>query len=75
VLPVLHCANAFALIVRHQNDWKLVYSGDTRPYDALAVAGKGATMVIHEATFVDETEDALQKSHSTFDEAVGICQK
>jgi len=75
VLPVLHCANAFALIIKHCRDWKLVYSGDTRPYDKLAVAGKDATLVIHEATFVDETEDAMQKSHSTFDEAVGICHQ
>lgn len=32
-------------------DWKLVYSGDCRPSEALVREGKGAAVLIHEATF------------------------
>lgn len=36
-------------------DWKLVYSGDCRPSEPLVREGKGAAVLIHEATF-DETK-------------------
>ncbi|CAN0546498.1 unnamed protein product, partial [Laminaria digitata] len=36
-------------------DWKLVYSGDCRPSEALVREGKGAAVLIHEATF-DESK-------------------
>lgn len=37
---------------------KIVYSGDTRPCEALVDAGRGAHLLIHEATM----EDALHVS-------------
>lgn len=40
-------------------DWKLVYSGDCRPSDALVREGKGAAVLIHEATF-DETKQQVR---------------
>jgi len=46
---VVHCAHAFAVVLRGAAGWKLVYSGDTRPCDALAAAAKDATVLIHEA--------------------------
>ena len=46
---VVHCAHAFAVVLRGAADWKLVYSGDTRPCDALVAAAKDATVLIHEA--------------------------
>lgn len=39
-------------------DWKLVYSGDCRPSDALVEEGKGAAVLIHEATF-DESKQQV----------------
>lgn len=33
------------------DDWKLVYSGDCRPCEELVHEGKGAAVLIHEATF------------------------
>lgn len=39
-------------------DWKLVYSGDCRPSEALVKEGKGAAVLIHEATF-DETKQQV----------------
>lgn len=39
-------------------DWKLVYSGDCRPSEPLVQEGKGAAVLIHEATF-DETKQQV----------------
>ena len=39
-------------------DWKLVYSGDCRPSEALVREGKGAAVLIHEATF-DESKQQV----------------
>lgn len=39
-------------------DWKLVYSGDCRPSEALVREGKGAAVLIHEATF-DENKQQV----------------
>eukprot|EP00898_Chlorokybus_atmophyticus_P008267 jgi/Chlat1/8441/Chrsp80S07923 len=53
--------------------WKLVYSGDTRPCERLVEASKGATVLIHEATFDDGMlEEALAKRHSLTKEAVEV---
>ncbi|KAE8575719.1 hypothetical protein XENTR_v10003923 [Xenopus tropicalis] len=37
---VRHCRNAYACSVVHRSGWKLVYSGDTMPCDALVQMGK-----------------------------------
>ena len=49
-VPVHHCADAWGCVLTHRSGWKVVYSGDTRPCDALVAAGAGATLLIHEAT-------------------------
>jgi len=70
-IEVLHCPEAYAAIISHQEGWKLVYSGDTRMCAELEKAGQGATVLIHEATFEDGLEeDAHSKGHSTTKEAV-----
>jgi ribonuclease Z len=49
------------------------YSGDTRPCDKLIEAGKGATLLIHEATFEDDLiAEAVAKNHSTTTEAIDV---
>jgi ribonuclease Z len=70
------CRNSYALILEYNNKLKIVYSGDTRPCAQLIEAGKGATVLIHEATFEDTLqEEAVKKKHSTTKEAVLIGMK
>lgn len=53
--------------------FKLVYSGDCRPSDALVNVGKNCDLLIHECTFDDAFKDeALNKMHSTISEALVI---
>jgi len=53
-----------------------VYSGDTRPCDALACAGMDADVLVHEATFeTDMLASAKEKKHSTTFEALQIAYK
>jgi ribonuclease Z len=48
----------------------LVFSGDTRPCDALTRLSRGADLIIHEATFLDELRsEAVARAHSTAVEA------
>ena len=45
---------------------KVVYSGDTRPTDALLEAARGAEVLVHEATMDSSLEEgALEYGHST----------
>ncbi|KAM3863989.1 zinc phosphodiesterase ELAC protein 2 [Diretmus argenteus] len=74
--PVRHCKNAYACSITHQSGWKLAFSGDTMPCDALAHIGKDATLLIHEATLEDGLEEeAVEKRHSTTSQAIGIGMK
>uniref|UniRef100_A0A8C9XL86 Zinc phosphodiesterase ELAC protein 2 n=1 Tax=Sander lucioperca TaxID=283035 RepID=A0A8C9XL86_SANLU len=69
---VRHCKNAFACSFTHRSGWKLAFSGDTMPCDALR-AGNNATLLIHEATLEDGLEEeAVEKRHSTTSQAIGI---
>lgn len=70
---VEHCNNALAVVFDFPNGFKVAYSGDCRPSNAFAKIGKGATLLIHEATFDDELQgDAYAKKHSTTSEALSI---
>ena len=46
-----HCHDAWGLVLTAEAGWKLVLSGDTRPCGRLRDAGRGATLLVHEATF------------------------
>ncbi|RYH27222.1 hypothetical protein EON65_13750 [archaeon] len=78
-VPVIHCPQAYGLVMtRHSAgvDVKIVYSGDTRPCDELVVYGKGAKLLIHEATFQEvEAEEAVQKRHTTIAEAMEVSKR
>jgi len=70
---VVHCAHSFALVIESDDavPFKIVFSGDTRPCDALVKAAKDATILIHEATFDDSMlEEAIGKKHCITKEAV-----
>lgn len=48
----------------------LVYSGDTRPCRSIVKLARGADLLIHEATFLDDLrEEAVARGHSTAAEA------
>ena len=51
---------------------KIVYTGDTRPFDGFARFAENADLVIHESTFDDSlTEKAELDGHSTPSQAAG----
>lgn len=65
-INTLHCQNSHAIIIEHKNGVKIVYSGDTMYSDSLIKEGKNATILIHEATFLERRVG----SHSTIFEAI-----
>ncbi|XP_058904499.1 zinc phosphodiesterase ELAC protein 2 isoform X2 [Kogia breviceps] len=70
---VRHCKHAFGCALVHTSGWKVVYSGDTMPCEALVQMGKDATLLIHEATLEDGLEEeAAEKTHSTTSQAIGV---
>lgn len=74
-VPVDHCPLSYGVVIEDVlRRWKVVYSGDTRPCEELARAGKDATLAIHEATFEDElASEAEEKMHSTTSQALEVC--
>ncbi|OMO66621.1 zinc phosphodiesterase ELAC protein 2-like protein [Corchorus olitorius] len=81
--PVVHCPQAFGIVLKAAErvnsvgkvipGWKVVYSGDTRPCPELVEASRGATILIHEATFEDGlVEEAIARNHSTTKEAIDV---
>lgn len=57
-----------------QKGLKVVYSGDTKPCENLIELAKGADLLIHDATFLEEDDDT-QKYHSSVKEASKIAKK
>lgn len=74
-VEVVHCPQSYGAVIKDcVHGWKIVYSGDTRPCEALAEAGKNATLAIHEATLEDDMhEEAKEKRHCTISEALDVC--
>ena len=74
--PVSHRAgHCYGLILTHKCGWKFVFSGDTMPCNSLVQAGKGATLLVHEATMQDdEAELAAAKGHSTIGQACRVAR-
>jgi hypothetical protein len=48
VVPVIHCRDACGIVIALRCGVRVVYSGDTRPCDALVSAGFGASVLVHE---------------------------
>lgn len=67
-----HCYDAHGLILTGK-DWKISFSGDSRPLDSFAAAAENSTVLIHEATLSDDMKtEAIVKGHSTIGEALHI---
>ena len=67
-----HCEESYGCIVEGE-DWKVFYTGDTRPNLMQLKYAKDTTLLIHEATFEEELiNDARAKFHSTFKEAIEV---
>jgi ribonuclease Z len=74
---VEHVAHSFGLrVASAAGGWSMVASGDTRPCAAVERAARGATLLLHEATFDDElAHEAVAKRHSTVGEALGVARR
>jgi ribonuclease Z len=69
--PAFHCQASFTTALTFENEFKLAYSGDTRPTPSFVHIGREATLLVHEATFDEELiEEAIAKRHSTIGEAI-----
>ncbi|GLI60588.1 hypothetical protein VaNZ11_002748 [Volvox africanus] len=74
--PVDHIKDAHGLVLEGRAGWRLVFSGDTRPCQKTVDAARGATLLVHEATFEESMQaEARAKRHSTTAEAVGVGEK
>ncbi|KAF4591050.1 hypothetical protein EYR40_009650 [Pleurotus pulmonarius] len=72
-VDVYHRTRCYGAVIDHTDGWSIVFSGDTQPTQNLVWAGRGATLLIHEATMADNQEEmARKKAHSTFGQAVDI---
>ncbi|KDO32916.1 hypothetical protein SPRG_02608 [Saprolegnia parasitica CBS 223.65] len=72
-VPVQHCHLSYALVLTCANGFKVAFSGDCRPSDALVQYAEDADLLIHEATFEEGMlDEAKAKDHSTTDEAIGV---
>ena len=47
-VPVVHCWDAFGVVLVLRDGCKVVFSGDTRPCPRLVAAGRDADLLIHE---------------------------
>ena len=75
-VPVVHCKWSYGVVVSCGVQWRMVYSGDTRPCHELARVGRNATLLLHEATFEDDMlEDSKKKKHCTVSEALEIAEE
>ena len=74
-VSVTHCQHAYAVVLDQTDFGRVVYSGDCRPSTKLAATGKGADVLIHEATFEDGMEaEAVLKRHCTIGQALAVAK-
>ena len=68
-----HCLDAVGFQVTFASGKRIVYSGDTRPCDALIASAHECDLLVNEATMSDDLQDeAIIRKHCTISEAIGI---
>ena len=68
-----HGVDAFSISFRTAKDYKVTYSGDTRPNDRLVQIGRYSHLLIHEATFSNGSpREAKLAKHSLTSEAIEV---
>jgi len=68
-----HGCRCYGAVITHEDGWSIAFSGDTRPTQNLVDAAPKVTVLIHEATMVDEELALAQtKGHSTVRQAIDI---
>eukprot|EP00198_Chlamydomonas_reinhardtii_P000339 XP_001689674.1 RNase Z-like protein [Chlamydomonas reinhardtii] len=73
---VHHIHDAHGLRLEGEAGWSIVFSGDTRPCNETIAAARGATLLVHEATFEESmVGEAKAKKHSTTAEAVSVGER
>lgn len=75
--PVIHCPFSCGVVLellqKNKDNFKIVYSGDSRPCGNMVKYGKNADLFIHECTFPKGMEkEAKIKNHSSFKEVIDI---
>ena len=78
-IEVFHCEESFGFFLESDKKredplyFKISFSGDTRPNNNFFNYSMNSTLFIHEGTFdSDMTEDAEEKMHTTFGQAIEI---
>ncbi|KRW99632.1 hypothetical protein PPERSA_03433 [Pseudocohnilembus persalinus] len=73
-VPVIHCQQAYGIVIQYNNNYinKISFSGDTMPCPAFVEKASNSTLMIHEATFSDDFEEAGCRNHSTLGQAVTV---
>ena len=82
-IPVDHCTDAYGFKLVFQraasaagSSGSIVYSGDTRPCQAIIEASRQATLLIHECTMPDDLlDEAIARKHSAFSEVISIVKE
>ena len=73
-----HCPGAYCVAMVTKENFKFLYSGDTRPIDAiieLGQDGQDTDLLIHESTMEHHMlDDCKSKRHTTFTEAINIAE-
>lgn len=70
---VIHSFPTYGICIEKPDDWKLVFSGDTRPCQDLVSLVSNPTVLLHEANFEEDMgEKALLDKHSTAQEAIEV---
>lgn len=71
-VEAFHCFEAYGCMIEAE-DWRIFYSGDTKPNQNYLNYGQGVTLLLHEATLEDGLEaDAEKKCHTTTGQAINI---
>lgn len=76
----IHCYWSYSITLNfslsENEDFKLSYSGDTRPNPKFGEVGAGSDLLIHESSLDQELiEEAISKKHSTMIEALTVAKK